>query len=105
MRIADHAVALQSSPALQQPSNAAHQQQVLSPEAARAAAAAKNDQHAHQVSQPENTEGRIIQDHPGGKPQGKRDSKKEKLDPETDSESKDMRPHQPGSGDLIDIVA
>ena len=62
MRIADHAVAMQSSHALQQPSNAVHQQQTISPEAARAAADIEAQQHAKQVSESEKTENQALRD-------------------------------------------
>jgi hypothetical protein len=60
MRIADHAVALQSSQALQQPAVSAHQQQVSAPQVAIDAAAAEAQQKAARVNEQGNAEGKTI---------------------------------------------
>jgi len=60
MRIADHAVAMQSSQALQQPARVADQQQAISPESAKAVAAAEAEKQARQVNEQNKTEGRTI---------------------------------------------
>ncbi len=105
MRIADHAPVLQGSPTLQQPSNAAHLQQVLAPEAARAAAHAELRRQETQVNDPEKTEGRGIHDRIGGDGRKKPATRKTTLAQSKTEEPKDPSPpSQPGSGDILDIV-
>jgi hypothetical protein len=106
MRIADHAVAVQSSPVLQQPSNSVHQQQTQAPDAARAAAAIQAQRHASQVNQPDKSEGRTIQKEPKGK--GRRDAGRGAPTKRDAAEAEETQPtsrsSQTGSGNLVDIV-
>lgn len=107
MRIADHAPVLQGSPVLQQPSNAAHQQQILAAEMARTAAAVEAQQHATTVQDSNRTEGRTIQkrsSQPKGKETGQKLSGKQ-TEKDKDDQQSPHRGKQPGSGELMDITA
>ncbi len=105
MRIADHVPVLQGSQVLQQPSNLVHQQQVQAPVSAKAIAAMEAEQHARQVNDSNQTEGRTIQDRPGGGSSGRRNRKHEEAavsSPEEPEKKGHVSP--PGSGKLVDIV-
>lgn len=104
MRIADHAPVLQGSPILQQPANAVHQQQVLAPEAARAAALAQAQQHSTQVFKPGETEGRTIGDATDREGQSNRGRARSEPRAEEVEGKEHLQPSTPGSGDLLDIV-
>ncbi|NUN95702.1 MAG: hypothetical protein HUU16_05985 [Candidatus Omnitrophica bacterium] len=105
MRIADHAPVLQGSPTLQQPSNAAHLQQTLAPEVARAAAHAELRRQETQVNDPGKTEGRSIHDRIGGDGRKKAAARKAPSAKTAKEGPKDSSPpSQPGSGDILDIV-
>ena len=106
MRIADHAPVLQGSQVLQQPSNTVHQQQVLAPIAAKAAAEVEARQHASQVNDSARTEGRAIQDRPGrgGNTPGRGRRRKESPPVEEEPSKSSGHVSPPGSGNLVDIV-
>ena len=105
MRIADHVPVLQGSHVLQQPSNLVHQQQVQAPVAAKALAAMEAQQHTTQVNDTNQTEGRTIQDRPGGGSSRRRDKKHEETAISSHEESeKKAHVSPPGSGKLVDIV-
>ena len=99
---------MQSSQALQQPSNATHHQQVASPEAARAAAEIEAQRHAKQVNDSEKTENRGIQDEERekGNLQG-REGETARADSE-DTGQDPMPPKgssEPGKGEELDLLA
>jgi hypothetical protein len=90
MRIADHAAALQSSQALQQPSSTVHHQQhVVAPESATAAAVAEAVRNAARVNQQVKAEGKTVRKEEGGKTRGgavrKRNARNEGPIVETES--------------------
>lgn len=106
MRIADHAVAMQSSQALQQPSNTVHQQQIVSPEAARAAADNQAQQQAKQVTGSEKTENRGIRE----EEQANRQRRTARMpaarrDPnQKEQEESPKGVSEPGKGDQLDLL-
>lgn len=107
MRIADHAPVLQASQVLLQPSNLVHQQQVQAPMDAKILAALEAQQHATQVNDTTHTEGRTIQDRPGGR-RFSRENGREGAEVAASEESEETRSSHvspPGSGKLVDIVA
>ncbi len=109
MRIADHAPVLQASQVLQQPSNLVHQQQVQAPIAAKVVAAMEAHQHATQVNDTAHTEGRTIQDRPGGRGGGGSSREKGRKNKDSVPSTQEESSHPahaspPGSGKFVDIV-
>ena len=107
MRIAEHAPALQSSPALQQPATTVHNQLAAAPVAAEAKAAVEAQRQAAQVNQPNRTERGVIRRREGNR-SGRRAVRvaARKPRPKTEESSPpEVGPHEPGSGERIDVLA
>ncbi len=97
MRIADHAAAMQSSQALQQPSSTVnHQQQVVAPESATTAAAQEAARNAARVSQQAKTEGKTVRKEGDGKA-GRRTA--EKRSAKNGGPIEETEPHNDGEPD------
>ena len=107
MRIADHAVVMQSSQALQQPSNTVHQQQVASPDVAAAAAAVETGRQASQVNRQQRTEGKTIRKEERNPSGGRRTAKRvsgTQTEGDTPSEEADDSIRPPAGGHLDILV-
>jgi hypothetical protein len=97
---------MQSSQALQQPSNTVHHQQVASPEAARAAAESEAQQHAKQVNESEKTENEGIREEEEGNRrnrEGESPSGRKKRISKGQDRTKGAS--EPGKGERLDLLA
>ena len=108
MRIADHAPAMQSSQALQQPAATTHQQQVLSGQMAAASVARENEKRNTEVNDTEKTENLTIRGEEQGKNRKGKGTSAKGQDGEQDEatqKSTDKPPSEPGNGNLLDVIA
>jgi len=108
MRIADHAPAMQSSQALQQPAATTHQQQVMSGQVAAAAVARENEKRNTEVNTTEKTENLTIRgEEQGRNRKGREDSGESSTTDESGNTSTSRRkpPSEPGNGNLLDVIA
>ena len=108
MRIADHAPALQSSQALQQPAAATHQQQIMSGQIAASSVARENEKRNTEVTGTEETENLTIRGEEQGKNRkghGKTGTGQAEEGPdETQQPSNENRLSEPGNGNLLDVI-
>ncbi len=108
MRIADHAPALQSSQALQQPAATAHQQQIQAAQVAAASVARENEKRNTEVNDTEKSENLTVHGEEQGKNR-KGKGKREKGSPQDDAAgaetSTSKPPSEPGNGNLLDVTA
>lgn len=105
MRIADHAPALQSSQALQQPASTTHQQQILSGEVASAALNKQVDKKNREVNDAKKAEHETIRGESQGRNRNRGGESRAKDEGEMTQETSDARPPvEPGNGSLLDVT-
>lgn len=107
MRIADHAPAMQASPALQQPASTVHQQQVQAGEMAAAQAAREETRRMTEVNHSEKAEYRPIRGEEQGRNRRKEGGGRKKGAAPSGADAGTTPkgpPCEPGNGNLLDVI-